>query len=145
MAEATPGLSDVHVTDLLVAEDGATTAESCFVSPLLRTADSGVTVTPLAGVVTVTVQVLLILGLSADLTVIIVVPLATPVTFPLEDTVATFALLLLHTTLLFWASAGETVALRFAELPGVRESEEREIEMPVTCTAYETATSPPPA
>ena len=88
-------LEEDHDTDLLEADDGATVAVSCCVWPLIIVAVVGETETPLAGVVTVTVQVAF-LPPSVVVAVIVAVPLAFAVTRPEELTVATALLLLLQ-------------------------------------------------
>ena len=89
--EAMLELLVLQVTVLLEAVEGATVAVSCLVAPTFKVADSGVTVTPLVGVVTVTVQVA-VLPPSFVFAVIIVVPLDMAVICPEELTVATLEL-----------------------------------------------------
>lgn len=55
-------------------------------------------------------------------TVILHVPALTAVTFPAVDTVATAVSLEVHATVLFSASAGVSVAVRFSVHPTSRES-----------------------
>ena len=88
-------LEEDQETDLFEAEDGATVAVSCCVLPFIIVAVVGETETPLAGVVTVTVQVAF-LPPSVVVAVMVAVPLAFAVTRPEELTVATVLLLLLH-------------------------------------------------
>jgi hypothetical protein len=54
---------------------------------------------------------------SAERAVITALPEERPRTTPWEETEATFALFVLHTTVLFVAFAGETTALVLAEAP----------------------------
>ena len=70
----------------------------------------------MTGSFTVTVQ-LAVFPPSAVFTVMVAVPAPAAFTFPLESTVATFALLLVQITDLFVALEGLTVAVRAALLP----------------------------
>ena len=88
-------LEEDQETDLFEAEDGATVAVSCCVLPFIIVVVVGETVTPLAGVVTVTAHVAF-LPPSVVVAVMVAVPLAFAATRPEELTVATELLLLLH-------------------------------------------------
>jgi hypothetical protein len=70
----------------------------------------------------------------------VAVPAATAVTTPLELTVATEVLLLLHVTLLLVAFAGDTVAVKVAVWPTVKLNVVGDTVTPVTGTVV----LPPP-
>ncbi|MNF95253.1 hypothetical protein D3C84_779950 [compost metagenome] len=117
---ATLALLEVHVTFLFDAAAGLTVAVNVPVAPPVTRFSAGISnVTPVTGVVTVTVHVAVKLP-SVVLTVIVAVPLPTGVTTPFA-TVATLALLVVHVTALFDAAAGLTVAVNVPVAPpGVR-------------------------
>ena len=84
---ATDGLLLVHITFLFVAFDGATVAVKVILSPLIISADVLSRRTPVTGTITVTSHVAVLMP-SALATVIMVVPLSRPVTFPFWFTLA---------------------------------------------------------
>jgi hypothetical protein len=93
-------------------------------------------VTEIVGAVTVTVTAqVAVLWPSAVVTVITALPADTALTRPLEDTVATAALPLLHVTFLFVALDGAMVALKVSELPTVIVVEVLFRDTPVTAIA----------
>jgi hypothetical protein len=116
---ATDSLLLFHITFWLVAVPGSTEAVNFPVVPAVRDSVVGVKLTPVpsTAVLTVTVQDSVLLP-SSVVTVIVAVPRLTPVTSPLNDTVAMESLLLLHVTDLF-ALAGETVATKVSLPPTV--------------------------
>ena len=102
---------DVHVIPS-VAVLGFLVAVNCTVSPVFNVFDVGLTVKLVIAVVTVTVQ--LALFPFCVVAVIVVVPLAFAVTFPLWSTVATPVLLLFHVIPVFlFALLGCIVAFNF--------------------------------
>ena len=131
LTEATPPSLLLQVTDLFEAVEGATAAVSCRVFPILSVTDSGVTVIPLAGVVTVTVQVSLTDEFAADFTVMVAVPLPLAVTRPEEFTVATALLLLVQVTDLLEAVEGDIVAVSCLVLPTFSDTDSRLTVTPV--------------
>lgn len=69
-------------------------------------------VTPVTGILTVTVHVAFLLESSTEVTVIVAVPEPLGVTTPAFETVATLELELDHVTFLLVALDGKTVAVR---------------------------------
>jgi hypothetical protein len=138
---AMPVLLDVHVTLLFVAFDGETVAVNWTVPPTLTEALVGATLTP----VTETVVVLTVIAdvavnpPSVVLTVMVADPATTPVTNPLELTVATLVLLEVHVTLLFVAFDGATVAVNWTVPPTFMDALVGATLTPVTGTVV-----PPP-
>jgi hypothetical protein len=111
-----------HVTFWFVAPDGVMAGTRYSEPPASRLADDLFRVTPVtatAVALTFTVQAAVLLP-SAVLTVMVAVPAATAVTVPLDDTVATEALPLLHVTLLFAALDGSITAERVSVPPTTR-------------------------
>lgn len=112
---ATDVLLLVHVTLLLLALEGVTVAVRVDVWPAdVKEREVLLRLMPVAwiGMFTVTLQVALLLEPSAVVAVIVAVPLATAVTTPELDTVATAVLLLVHVTFVLVALDGVTVAVR---------------------------------
>jgi hypothetical protein len=87
----------------------------------------------IAVALTVTVQFAVLLP-SVVLTVIVALPADTPLTSPLDDTVAMAGALVLHDTLLFVALDGATVALSVSVLPTRSVVELLLRDTPVTAT-----------
>jgi hypothetical protein len=115
----------LHVTFLFVALAGATVAVSVSVLPTVMLVVVLFKVMPVTGTlaaVTVTVQVAVLLP-SAVVTVMVALPADTAVTTPLNDTIATALLLLLHDTFLLVAFAGLTVAINVSVPPTVKLKE----------------------
>jgi hypothetical protein len=129
-------LLELHVTLLFVAFDGDTVAVNCAVAPTFTVALVGATLTPVtATVVVVTVIVdVAVKPPSAVVTVTVAEPAATPVTNPLEFTVATPVLFELQVTLLFVALDGDTVAVSWDVPPTPTETDVGETITPVTGT-----------
>lgn len=118
---ATDVLLLFQLTFVLDAVDGFTVATRVLVPPGLRDSDVLFRLTPVTGIVTVTVQVA-VFAPSTVVTVITAVPHAIPWTLPLSSTVATDSLLLCHVTSLFEAPAGFTVAISVDVPPTLRSS-----------------------
>jgi len=100
-----------------VAPAGVNVAVSCRVVFAVSVAESGETVMPVGGTVTVTIQFPDLPLPSVARAVIVAVPAATPVTTPDEFTVATAVLLLLQSSIRFVALDGRTVATRVVLAP----------------------------
>lgn len=94
---ATAVLLLLHVTDLLVASEGATVAVSCSVLPLVRDVEDLLSETAVTGCVTVTLQVAVKAPLSV-VAVMVAEPALTAVILPVLSTVATAVLSLDHVT-----------------------------------------------
>jgi hypothetical protein len=101
----------LHVTALFVALAGATVAVKVSVPPTIMLVDVLFKVTPVTetGALTVTAQVA-VKPPSAVVTVMLALPVDTPVTKPLDETVATAGALLLHVTLRLVALEGSIIA-----------------------------------
>ena len=111
----------VHITFLISAFVGLTVTDRVCVFPtcIVRLLLFSVTLdTDFFGVTTVTVQVAFSPLPSAAVALIIAVPFPLAVTFPLELTVATALLLVVHFTVLLSASEGLTVAVSFSVFLG---------------------------
>ena len=137
----------VHVTDLLAASAGSTVAVSFPVSPRFSVSVSLSSLTPdTFGASTVSLQTA-VKPPSAVFTVIFAVPTLSVLMLPLESTVATFLLLLVHVTDLLPASVGFTVAVSLALSPRFRVSVDLSSVTPETLGAVtvtlQTALSPP--
>ena len=107
---ATALLLVVHFTVLLFALEGPTVAVSVAVFPLLSVKAVLFSVRLVTGCLTVTLQVAFFPLPSAAVAVIVAVPLLTPLTSPAEETVATELSLVVHFTVLLFASEGPAVA-----------------------------------
>jgi hypothetical protein len=114
---ATDLLLVVHFTFLLFALEGPTVAVS--VAVFLASIVSVVlfSFTLVTGCLTVTVQAAFFPLPSAAVAVIVAVPFLTPLTAPVEETVATELLLVVHFTFLLSALEGPTVAVSVAVAP----------------------------
>ena len=147
---ATAALLLLHITVLLPALAGNTVAWSCCVAPTPSCTDVGETVT-LVGTISSTSETVQAAALLPELvlTVIIAVPRAFLVTRPVEDTVATDALLLVHVTFLLVALAGSTVAVSCCVAPTLSWTDEGETVtlvgtiLPVTSVTVHVAVLPP--
>jgi hypothetical protein len=133
---ATEVLLDDQLTFLFVALAGETVAVNWRVLPATTEADVGETLTPVTGMVdVVTVMALVAVRFpSCVVTVIVADPCPTPVTTPLEFTVATPVLLDDQLTFLLVALAGETVAISCCVPPTLIDAEVGETLTPVTAT-----------
>ena len=107
----------VHVTFLFAALLGDTVAVNVLILPFTMLIVLELKVTPLTLIgVTVTSHVAFLLP-SSVVTVIVAVPTDFAVITPVEDTVATLVLLLVHVTFLFSASLGDTAAFKDTVIP----------------------------
>jgi hypothetical protein len=124
-----------HETFLFIAFVGIIVAVRASVFPGVIVAVFGETTTPVTGIaeVTVTTQTLPYPP-SAVTATIGAIPYEMPVTTPVELTVATDVLLLIHVTFLFVAFVGNTVAVRAIVFPAAIVAELGVTEMPVTGT-----------
>ena len=126
-----------HVTVLSDALDGATVAFSVDDFPFARLSVSALSVTPVTGTVTFTLQVA-VFPPSLVFAVIVAVPAPTAVIFP-PDTVATLLLLVDHVTALFVALDGLTVGVSVCVPFTLREIAVLSSFTPVTAT-FDTVT-----
>jgi hypothetical protein len=123
---ATEVLLLLHDTFLFVALEGDTVALRVSLPPTVSERLDLLRLTLVTAVVpppppvTLTAQVAVLLP-SVVVTVIVALPTAIPITVPVDDTEATAALLLLHNTTLFTASAGVTAAVKVSEAPTARD------------------------
>ena len=112
----------VHSTSLFVALLGLIVATKLSLAPVTKFSAVLFKVTPvtdITGFFTVTLHVAT-LDPSFVFTVIVALPADTPVTFPVVSTVATFVLLLVHSTSLFVALLGLIVATKLSLAPIVK-------------------------
>ena len=110
----------VQVTVLSSALSGLTVAVSVSLAPISRVSSVLLRVTEATGTgLTVTLQVALE---SPAWAVMVAVPLATAVTFPLESTVALDVSLLVQVTVLSVAFSGRTVAVSVSDAPIISTS-----------------------
>jgi hypothetical protein len=116
---ATEALLVLQLTVLFVAFDGVTVAVNCCVPLTFSDAVVGDTLTPVTATVPVVTVIadVAVFAPSCVVTVMVALPKATPVTKPVELTVATDALLVLHVTFLFVAFEGATVAVNCVVAP----------------------------
>lgn len=112
---ATDVLLELHVTALLFASAGLMVAKIVPLVPGCKVMLDLLSVTPVAGCRTVTVQEA-VLPPSAVLAVITVVPPVSAVTLPVASTVATAGLLEVQVTALFDAVAGSIVGIKMPVL-----------------------------
>jgi hypothetical protein len=122
-----------------VALDGSTVAvseeEEPFVIAIVDLSSSTpVTLTVVAGVLTVTLHVAVLLP-SSVVTVMVALPAETALTTPL-DTVATDVLLDFHVTFLLVASDGEMVGVSLVSEPVSKAIEVLSSDTPVTLTSF---------
>ena len=140
---ATLLFEELHVTDLFVALLGEMVLARLTVLPTLTDVLVGDTLTPVTATVcgvTVT-PIVAVYPPSTVVHLIGAVPTARPVTWPVEDTVATSGLSDSHVTDLFAALPGETLAVRLTVFPTSTDEEDGEMVTPVTrITAAETVT-----
>ncbi len=109
----------VQVTALLGAVSGATAAARVSLAPTARERVVLFRVTPVTALVTVTWQAA-VLPPSSVVAVMVAVPGAMAVTFPVASTVAIFSSLVLHFTVLLVAFSGATVAVSVSLAPAAR-------------------------
>lgn len=129
---ATEVLLEDQVTDLSVAFDGVTVAVKLCVSPTVMVRLVWFRLTPVTVIGFTVTEHVAVFPPSSVVAVMTAVPTFTADTFPLESTVATLELELVHVTFLFVAFDGVTVAVNLSVPPISKDSDVLFNETPVT-------------
>ena len=129
---ATDVLLEDQETDLSVALDGVTVADNVWVSPTVIVRLVWFRLTPVTVIGFTVTEHVAVFPPSSVVAVMTAVPTFTADTFPLESTVATLELELVHVTFLFVAFDGVTVAVNLSVPPISKDSDVLFNETPVT-------------